>query len=224
MALAALLCVAQLLRTSLQSVDARRQLWCVIALGLPYALWLALGQNPEKPRHTLPLLPLIGVGLGLGFAMVAGRSHNLSTAAVLIGMVAVSLPRAYQQHAIPVPAVALLQHLKKIPDSRKVLILAGPESRLLASAMPTLRVLRPLDMPVALREASRVAKLGVRPLLTTSIPGFGKRPSLSLVAAAEFPQEVRPQDAYLGLYEFQNSESGRGLPARVSRAAHGGAR
>ena len=42
-----------------------RPWWLLAVPALAYAGWLLLGQNPDKPRHVLPLLPVMGIAVAL---------------------------------------------------------------------------------------------------------------------------------------------------------------
>lgn len=47
--------------------------WTLLTLAVPYLLWILLAQNPDKPRHVLPLIPLLVLLAAPGVATWAGR-------------------------------------------------------------------------------------------------------------------------------------------------------
>jgi hypothetical protein len=47
--------------------------WTLLTLAVPYLLWILLAQNPDKPRHVLPLVPLLVLIAAPGAATWAAR-------------------------------------------------------------------------------------------------------------------------------------------------------
>jgi hypothetical protein len=78
------------------------------ALLVPYLLWIAVGQNlRDQPRHVLPLV----AGLAVGLALPSARSR---AATVVVGLLAIaaSVRTALDAHArrtIPPPALQLVE-------------------------------------------------------------------------------------------------------------------
>ncbi len=72
-----------------------RELTTLALVALPYALWVVLGQNPDKPRHVLPLVPVLLLAAAPGLQRLAeatGRAR-LVAVAVPVAVVATMVPR-----------------------------------------------------------------------------------------------------------------------------------
>jgi hypothetical protein len=101
------------------SLRVRAQRVFFFALFLPYFLWVSLGQNPESPRHMIPLLALL-----VGFAALSlhpssadkpavskwGRTTGLI---VSLGFLVTSLSLLQEQAATPAPQAALARYLQR---------------------------------------------------------------------------------------------------------------
>jgi hypothetical protein len=83
----------------------RRARWIFAVLFVPYGLWVCLGQNPESPRHMLPLLAL--------FVGAAGLSLGRLAALCALGFWCVSLPLLREQAERPAPQLALSQYVSQ---------------------------------------------------------------------------------------------------------------
>lgn len=75
----------------------------VLWIGLPYALWATLAQNPDSPRHLAPLW------CGLFAAGAVGLPRVASAAALLLALV--GLPTAQENARTPAPQAALARFL-----------------------------------------------------------------------------------------------------------------
>ncbi|MCO5170661.1 MAG: hypothetical protein M9894_30390 [Planctomycetes bacterium] len=145
----------------------------VLVAGLPYALWLLLGQNLANPRHTLPLLPLLALlaGGGLGRfrpALAAGLAL-----AALLGAGSGAARAVAREAARGRPADALAATVA--PGTR---LYAGAEARAVAWRLPGADVRRARSVdhvrkdlladpcpPVEVRVASTVAGADALPLV-----------------------------------------------------------
>jgi len=121
------------------------------ALALPYLVWVVFGQNPEKPRHVLPLivltLPLLAASLpGLAAAnrKVRAAATALPVALVLsmswLGAGRITL--AKQQSA---PSFQLVQHIATYEPPEGLVFYGGEEVRLFAYYAPWVRAKRAAD-------------------------------------------------------------------------------
>lgn len=130
-----------------------------------YLAWAFLGQNiAYKPRHLLPVVPLLLCGVAVSVARARGRERALALGA--LGLVAGlgfldgrSLVRA---HEAPSPAAALVAYLSETRDDfRPVLTL--DLGRMVREGAPARRVLEPADVLAGVRAAAREG-----PVLVTS--------------------------------------------------------
>ncbi len=127
---------------------ARRVLPFMLVLLLPYLLWIVVAQNPEKPRHVLPLLVVMVVLLVAGVPFDdAGHSAKrrwaslISTLAVL-AVGAVGLSRIKHARFEPSPAFQLVRHVASKMDPEGMVIYGGEEIRLFAYYAPWVRAKR----------------------------------------------------------------------------------
>ncbi len=104
---------------------------------LPYALWVLLGQNVvEQPRHVLPLVAALIVGMACLFAR-PGTPFYLGLLA-LVGMAAQSAPLAWTHAHQPPPAVAAAEHLSAAFAPGDTVVFGGRAARLIRFAAPGL--------------------------------------------------------------------------------------
>jgi 4-amino-4-deoxy-L-arabinose transferase-like glycosyltransferase len=94
----------------------------IAAAAIAYLAWAILGQNVYKPRHFLPLAPLLVIAIAAGarvLAMRASRLASIAIAALSLAWIAdgVSLAAA---HRLPSPAAALARELAQARDDRLV--------------------------------------------------------------------------------------------------------
>lgn len=124
------------------------------AWGLPYFVWAFWGQNPENPRHLLPILPIpifVSIlGWWLGFPDSRGRMAVKPIAAML-GVTAlaaaVAWPLIAEHHRTPPPAVELARFFGGQGESVHGEVSGGPlftweEERTVAYFAPQVNVRR----------------------------------------------------------------------------------
>jgi hypothetical protein len=99
----------------------------------PYLLWIAVGQNlREQPRHTLPLVALLAVGMAS--LAWANRSVRTVTTTLFAVMAVRTVCEAMDRHRIPPPGAAIAQYTRSliaeegVPKDR-VLVFGGPSVR-----------------------------------------------------------------------------------------------
>ena len=94
----------------------REQRVFFVALFLPYFLWAALGQNPESPRHLMPILAFV-----VGFAALSLHSAQETAVSkwggavsvlVALGFFVTSLGLLREQAATPAPQAALARFVQ----------------------------------------------------------------------------------------------------------------
>lgn len=176
----------------------------LLFLVLPYLAWVLVGQNPDKPRHLLPILPFFVMAA----ALFAGRWlpaapepatprplwksltwgslfwGNLSwrspvvMALVVLATAVDAVPRLVTRTQTPSPAVQLAQWLGQ-QEPEQLLVYGGSEIGVLRLIAPAHRSLR---VPTAADLARAQDELRVRPrrlYVTSNVAGL---PSLPLVA------------------------------------------
>jgi len=149
-----------------------RHLWVPLAaISLPFAGWLLLGQNPDKPRHLLPLVPVLATIAGAGLARVDRR-------AVAVGLLCgalVSLRTAVLHRSSPSPEAQLVEWLVQTRSPQRVLLMCGQSERLVHALAPGFRAEYVAD--TAERDR-RLAHTGAPPelLWTDEIDGFRHPP------------------------------------------------
>lgn len=168
-----------------------------VAIAALYLVWVVAGQNVEKPRHLLPLLPVGAIAMALGLAWVRIPAVGL---ALIIG--AVSLPRSLEQ-ARPAPAAELVRFIQNHHTPAGLQIFAGSEARVFEHLAPNYRVWRAATPDVLQREAARASANGVEVLVTSGALGVSHLESqLTLVGRFETPNVVRAHDHELTLYRY----------------------
>ncbi|APR74756.1 Hypothetical protein A7982_00102 [Minicystis rosea] len=131
-----------------------------------YFVWAVLGQNTAyKPRHFLPLAPLVIVTLAAGACVLAQWSPRITIAAVaLIGVPwmidGAALARAHREHS---PAAAIVEHLRDANEGMPVI--TAELGRMISEGAPGRTVIQALDPASLADAASRVGPHGA--LITT---------------------------------------------------------
>ncbi|MFQ5911688.1 MAG: glycosyltransferase family 39 protein [Nitrospinota bacterium] len=111
---------------------------------IPYGVWVLLAQNPGKPRHLLPLVPLFlmcgSVGARRLAAAVCNLFPGLEGYTKPIGMIFVglatlgpaltSIQLARVHKAEPAPALQMVQYIRERFGPGEVMVFLGEEKRL----------------------------------------------------------------------------------------------
>ena len=100
---------------------------------LPYFLWVFLGQNLEKPRHVLPLIPLIIICISAGLVRLRESkytypylslskhkhfsAYHLFIGILIIGMSIISISLVYAHKNEPIAQIQLLSYMKRNYDT-----------------------------------------------------------------------------------------------------------
>jgi 4-amino-4-deoxy-L-arabinose transferase-like glycosyltransferase len=104
---------------------------------LPYSLWVFLGQNLEKPRHVLPLIPIIIICVSAGLVRIKDSKYTylnsglnrhkyfspyrLFIGALIVSMSIISISLVYAHKKEPIAQVQLLEYVKRnydVPSTR----------------------------------------------------------------------------------------------------------
>jgi hypothetical protein len=106
----------------------------------PYLVWIAVGQNlREQPRHTLPLVALLAVGIAsLGWA---NRSVRTVTTTLFAVMAVRTVCEAMDRHHIPPPGEAIVDYTRALVADEGV-----PKERILVFGGPSVRFFEETDL------------------------------------------------------------------------------
>lgn len=196
----------------------RATLRIVLGFGAPYLFWVLIGQNVEKPRHFIALLPLAGAAIGAGLAILPKRILVPTAVTLTWALCSVSVLRAHTQHQALAPAAAIVATVVRDNPPPGVAIFAGEEARLFEHFAPAYRVMRPENQAILEAEAARLDALGVKVLITSGAlktdladPSRGR---LERIAELTTLEAVRGHDAHLTLYRYRGDLSGLRTEAR----------
>lgn len=168
--------------------------WRVAVLvALPYAVFVALGQNPESPRHLLPFLPLALIAL----APAAAAEPPRWVWAVPVLLLGAGLVTAHR-HATVLPAsLQAVAWITERHGPEQLQIYTGSEARLFQHYAPMYRATRVLGARDIERDLS---ERGGRPdvVLVTSTAG-----DLSALASRLDPIARFSRDTGLTLYALR---------------------
>lgn len=142
-----------------------------LVAGLPYALWLLLGQNLANPRHALPLLPLLVVVAGAGLRRVPPALAAALTLAALLGAGSGAARAAAREAALGRPADALTAVVT--PGAR---LYAGGEARAVAWRLPGADVRRARDLDHVRRDLLADPLPPREVLVASTVPGADALP------------------------------------------------
>jgi hypothetical protein len=137
-----------LVAAGLSKLEGHRRLWLGL-LCAPYGLWLWLGQNPDKPRHLLPLAVVAAVVAGLSLMKVKGKlggrrwawGSGLGTLTIASFILAsVSLPLGLAHSTRPSPQAQLAAYLARHYPLEGTQLFSGSSERVTSVYQPGYRV------------------------------------------------------------------------------------
>ncbi len=143
------------------------------ALVVPYALWIWIGQNPERPRHLLPLVSAAMVVVAVGLT----RWPRPLAIAVPIGLLALTLPVAWIQATVPSPPAQLADWLQQHHRPDRVQLFTGQSERVLGALVPGFRTEYASDMDEVERRLGTFHAPPPVLLWTDEIPGSERAPA-----------------------------------------------
>lgn len=159
-----------------------RQLLLLICLAVvPYGVWVYLGQNSEKARHLLPILPWLFLALAHGWTLLRKYLQARWARLVLtISLFAVFADWGLRQgevllqHLAPPPAVQLVQYVTRQYPPDQTLLYTWEEQRLFDYYAPHVRTERLQHFAVFL-ESLRLHQEQTAQFLVTNavLDGFG---------------------------------------------------
>jgi hypothetical protein len=133
----------------------------VVLSSLLYLVWAALGQNIAfKPRHLLPLTPVLIVALAWGAEVLAQRTRAaLPLVAGLALQWMVDGEHLARAHVEPSPAASIVRFLGESSDGR--VVLSRELERMITTGAPNRRVVAVRDDEALLRAVDAEKAAGV---------------------------------------------------------------
>lgn len=183
---------------------ARRLLAVALLSAIPYGLWAFVGQNLDKARHLLPLVPAIALTLAacLGSLRTALAAPALACAAA--GLLAVAAPASLRQGREIPPGAAMAMSLRGRLSPAGAMIFTGQEGKLVERYAPEFRAGRVPDPARLGVEASRLFAAGVEVFVTSAAPGVSLLAAdLQLVERFGACSQPLAKDCELLLYRFR---------------------
>lgn len=91
--------------------------WFLGVYGVPYLLWVMLGQNVANPRHLLPIMPMLCMMIAYGLCKACERGYKgisqVFTLALVVSMAVTSLRLVLKYHQeVPAP-IQLMQWIER---------------------------------------------------------------------------------------------------------------
>ena len=147
--------------------------------GLPYLAWALLGQNPDQPRHALPLLPPLALLAGMGLARCAARpALRLALAVGLLLGAGSGLTLAIAARARPRPSDDLCAWATRL-DPLRVRLYAGASGRVLRARVPLLDVRRTRGLDALTQDLRADPAPPPQVLVLSEVPGAEALPVLT---------------------------------------------
>lgn len=127
----------------------------VAILCAPYLCWILLAQNPDRPRHALPLIlflyPMLGAAVGIW--MKRGNTLQTGTSVVpTIGLIAmvcssfITLPLVKSYAETTPPQVAFIKHIQERFDPHTTRVFTWETHRLFTYYAPSFHATRELGL------------------------------------------------------------------------------
>ena len=129
---------------------------------LPYFLWVLFGQNLEKPRHILPLIPVIIICISAGLARLryfllnysklnifshkTYSIYNLFIGILIVSMSIISIKLVYTHKNEPVAQIQLLDYVEHNYDGQSTRVYCWETKRLFEYYAPLLDARRARDV------------------------------------------------------------------------------
>jgi len=181
----------------------RRLLAVALLSALPYALWAFVGQNLDKPRHLLPLMPPLALAFAAGLGSLRPTRAAPAVVGAMAGLLAVALPEAIRQGREVSPGAAMAMSLRGSLSPTGAMIFTGQEGRLVERYAPEFRAGRVPDPEALGPEAAVLARAGVDVYVTSNAPGASRLAAdLELVDRFGACQHPLAKGCELLLYRF----------------------
>jgi hypothetical protein len=174
-----------------------------MVLLLPYAAWIAIGQNlRQQPRHALPLVVAIAVALARSAATSpSARQLALALAVLVVGR---SSGDAIARRTIAPPGAQLVAYVRTLPDPHDVAIFAGPAARFFAATELQDHAATVESLGGARVALGRMNNLPHHVLVTDELEGFSTAQApLEFVGTFCRPPRIDRRAPCLGVYDWE---------------------
>jgi hypothetical protein len=170
---------------------------------LPYAAWIALGQNlRQQPRHALPLVAAAAVGLARA-ALTGARARALGIALAALVCARTALD-AVARRTTPPPVAQLVEWTRALPDARGVAVFAGPSARFFELTELADRATTAGSLGDARVSLTRMNELPARVLVTSELEAAASsREPLVRVATFCRPARLDRRAPCLDVYDWR---------------------
>jgi hypothetical protein len=202
-ALAALLAVATAQALFAWHAARWRGLSIAAAGAFPYLVWITLGQNlRDQPRHVLPLVAMLAVGLALPSARSRGARAVIGTLAI-----AASVRTAFDAHdrrTIPPPGQQLVEFARKQPSPDRLVVFGVASVRFFEMTELASDALTAGSLGDAMLALTRLDALPTRVWVTSEVGGRDdSRSPLKPIATLCRPPRLDRRMPCLELYSWE---------------------
>jgi len=170
---------------------------------VPYAAWIAIGQNlRQQPRHALPLVVALAVALGRSAAVSPGaRQLALALAVLVVGRTSSD---AIARRTIAPPGAQLVAYVRALPDPHDVAVFAGPAARFFEPTELHGHAATVESLGGARVALGRMNDLPHHVLVTDELEGFSTaRAPLDFVGTFCRPPRIDRRAPCLGVYDWK---------------------
>jgi hypothetical protein len=165
-----------------QRSDCTNRLFVLLAV-VPYAVWVFFGQNSEKARHILPILPWLFLLAGCGWAAVwrrltrrTGKAMFTASSLLILAALFIRLWTVYQQHLQPPPTLQLVHLVQARYSAENTYLYTWEEERLFDYYAPDFGTERVRSFPYFLQSLQLRADTVSHVLVTNAVlDGFTTR-------------------------------------------------
>ncbi|HEY2511435.1 MAG TPA: hypothetical protein VGI39_11290 [Polyangiaceae bacterium] len=171
---------------------------------LPYAVWIAFGQNlREQPRHALPLVVALAGALALG--AMTSRPARIAGVLLLALVAARTVLDARARRATPPPGAQLVALAGTLlPDPSQVAVFGGPSARFFEILAPDLHAVTVGSLADARLALGRMRALPARVILTSELEGLERAgPALVPIASLCRPPRLERRAPCLTAYDWR---------------------
>jgi hypothetical protein len=155
-----------------------------MALVLPYAVWIGIGQNlRDQPRHVLPLVALVAAGMALPVAVTPAA---LPVACALAMALSVrTAADAHARRAIPPAGQQLVDLARVQPSPNRLAVFGGASARFFETTELAANATAAGSLGDVQMDLTRVDNLPTRVWVTSEIGGAPESPSPLILPLAE---------------------------------------
>lgn len=170
---------------------------------VPYALWIALGQNlREQPRHAVPLVCAVAAALAL--ATFTSHAARLAGALLLALIASRTALDAHARRTVPPPGAQLVALATALPDPSRTALFGGPSARFFEILAPDLRAATVGSVADARLALGRMRDLPAQVIVTSELEALERAGSpLVPIAALCRPPRLDRRAPCLTAYDWR---------------------